>query len=77
MRTGNDVKATLKVAEEDSCSAGVDPFWYYEGVDLHDPTGIVTDHCMKLTMSRAGHKAEISPGRFVWREYLVSYDASY
>jgi hypothetical protein len=77
VRSGSSASVTLATKVEDNCTAGADPVFYFQEIDLYDPTGIVTDHCMKLTYSKQRNRVDVGPGAYTYDEYMVVYDASY
>jgi hypothetical protein len=68
---------TLDAEVEDNCVAGADPVFYFNQIDLYDPTGVVTDHCMKLSYSKQVGRIDTGPDAFVYEEYVVVYDATF
>ncbi len=44
--------------------------------NLHDPSGVVTDYCLKLTYSKQLNQVTVGT-QGVYGEYMVVYGASY
>ena len=76
-RDGTAATVTLDAEVEDNCVAGADPVYYFNQIDLHDPTGVVTDHCLKLSYSKQVDRIDTGPGAYLYEEYAVVYDATF